>query len=365
MSSLRPYSRSRIVSRLPSSSSTVSRNIPLPPPTKVGCIRLGTVERRPSRETGWWPSGRARASWIQLRRRSVRCTRPPQGPWCAGIGPSRAPRSNDPPTGGQHMSSPRIRLHKGDLPAGVTFSGSVAIDTETLGLRPHRDRLCLVQLSGGNNEAHLVQLDGSDWSAPRLKALHQCRSPEDLPLRALRHRNAGPLAAGSNGTGLVHEDRVEAGAHLHGPTQPQGPVLGNPRPRAFQATAKLGLGGDRSHAAATGVCGVRCFASSRHQGAARGHARPRGAHGHGGGRFPIFAGAGAARSCRLRRHGHFRALTQDEITGDEVVGRPIVSHISRYLASQAGACPRFGPWPSGRDGACKAATARQTAGAGR
>ncbi|MFV0295982.1 MAG: ribonuclease D [Hyphomicrobiaceae bacterium] len=69
------------------------------------------------------------------------------------------------------MTSPRIHLHKGDLPASVTFTGSVAIDTETLGLRPHRDRLCLVQLSGGNNEAHLVQLDGKDWSAPRLRAL--------------------------------------------------------------------------------------------------------------------------------------------------------------------------------------------------
>jgi len=69
------------------------------------------------------------------------------------------------------MSSAKIRLHKGDLPADVTFTGSVAVDTETLGLRPHRDRLCVVQLSGGNNEAHLVQLDGEDWSAPRLKAL--------------------------------------------------------------------------------------------------------------------------------------------------------------------------------------------------
>ena len=69
------------------------------------------------------------------------------------------------------MTSPRIKLHKGDLPAGLSFGGSVAIDTETLGLRPHRDRLCLVQLSAGNNEAHLVQLDGTDWSAPRLKAL--------------------------------------------------------------------------------------------------------------------------------------------------------------------------------------------------
>jgi ribonuclease D len=64
-----------------------------------------------------------------------------------------------------------IKLHKGDLPAGVTFHDSVAIDTETLGLNPLRDRLCLVQLSGGDGNAHLVQLDGSDYSAPRLKAL--------------------------------------------------------------------------------------------------------------------------------------------------------------------------------------------------
>ncbi len=69
------------------------------------------------------------------------------------------------------MSAPRIKLHKGDLPAGVTFGSSVAVDTETLGLKPHRDRLCLVQLSAGNNEAHLIQLDGKNWSAPRLKAL--------------------------------------------------------------------------------------------------------------------------------------------------------------------------------------------------
>jgi ribonuclease D len=67
--------------------------------------------------------------------------------------------------------SPTIKLHKSDLPANVVFSGSVAIDTETLGLKPRRDRLCLVQLSAGDNSAHLVQLDGQDWSAPRLKAL--------------------------------------------------------------------------------------------------------------------------------------------------------------------------------------------------
>jgi ribonuclease D len=69
------------------------------------------------------------------------------------------------------MVAPRIELHKGDLPAGVSFSGAVAIDTETLGLRPHRDRLCLVQLSSGDNTAHLVQIGRGQHEAPRLKAL--------------------------------------------------------------------------------------------------------------------------------------------------------------------------------------------------
>ncbi len=50
------------------------------------------------------------------------------------------------------------QLHRGDLAKGVTFTGSVAVDTETMGLRLHRDRLCLVQLSGGDGNAHLVQI---------------------------------------------------------------------------------------------------------------------------------------------------------------------------------------------------------------
>lgn len=67
--------------------------------------------------------------------------------------------------------SPIVKLHKNDLPEGVLFKDAVAVDTETLGLVPRRDRLCLVQLSAGDGSAHLVQLDGKDWSAPRLKAL--------------------------------------------------------------------------------------------------------------------------------------------------------------------------------------------------
>ena len=68
-------------------------------------------------------------------------------------------------------SSPKIHLHKNDLPAGVSFGPSVAIDTETLGLKPQRDRLCVVQLSAGDGSAHLVQFDGNNWSAPRLRHL--------------------------------------------------------------------------------------------------------------------------------------------------------------------------------------------------
>jgi ribonuclease D len=64
-----------------------------------------------------------------------------------------------------------IKLYKGDLPAGLDFGSSVAIDTETLGLVPSRDKLCLVQLSSGDGNAHLVQLDRSTYDAPNLKAL--------------------------------------------------------------------------------------------------------------------------------------------------------------------------------------------------
>lgn len=69
------------------------------------------------------------------------------------------------------MAAPKISFHKGDLPEGVSFGDSVAIDTETLGLNPHRDRLCLVQLSAGDGTAHLVQLAAGAYAAPRLKAL--------------------------------------------------------------------------------------------------------------------------------------------------------------------------------------------------
>lgn len=65
-----------------------------------------------------------------------------------------------------------IRLHRNDLPNLDNYSGdAVAIDTETLGLNPHRDRLCVVQLSPGDGTADVVQIEAGQTSAPNLAAL--------------------------------------------------------------------------------------------------------------------------------------------------------------------------------------------------
>jgi ribonuclease D len=69
------------------------------------------------------------------------------------------------------MAHVKIHVHKGDLPDGLAFPRGVAVDSETLGLKPHRDRLCVLQLSGGDGVAHLVQFDGKNYTAPRLKTL--------------------------------------------------------------------------------------------------------------------------------------------------------------------------------------------------
>ena len=64
-----------------------------------------------------------------------------------------------------------ITLHKGDIPADLDFVDTLAVDTETLGLRFDRDPLCLVQLSSGDGNAHIVQLDRKTYDAPNLKKL--------------------------------------------------------------------------------------------------------------------------------------------------------------------------------------------------
>ena len=87
-----------------------------------------------------------------------------------------------------------VHFHEEDLPEGVLAPGSVAIDTETMGLITPRDRLCLVQISDGRGDEHLVRFGpGSDYAAPNLKAV--LNDPERLKLyhfgrfdiAALRH----------------------------------------------------------------------------------------------------------------------------------------------------------------------------------
>ena len=64
-----------------------------------------------------------------------------------------------------------VKLYRGDLPADFDPGSSIAIDTETLGLKPGRDKLCLVQISTGDGNAVLVQIDRDTFAAPNLKAL--------------------------------------------------------------------------------------------------------------------------------------------------------------------------------------------------
>lgn len=65
-----------------------------------------------------------------------------------------------------------VHFHEEDIPAGVLADGPVAVDTETMGLNSHRDRLCLLQISDGNGDEHLIRFGpNSDFSAPNLRAI--------------------------------------------------------------------------------------------------------------------------------------------------------------------------------------------------
>ncbi len=91
-----------------------------------------------------------------------------------------------------------IHMHKNDLPKNLDLGTSVAIDTETMGLNPHRDRLCLVQLSSGDGDAHLVSIANPSVDTPQLKALLANQSCTKLfhfarfDVAVLEH-NIGPI----------------------------------------------------------------------------------------------------------------------------------------------------------------------------
>ena len=91
-----------------------------------------------------------------------------------------------------------IHLHQNDLPEGLDLGPVVAIDTETMGLDPRRDRLCLVQLSSGDGTAHLVQIAKGQTSAPRL-----CALLADPQVEKLFHFARFDIAALYNAFGVV------------------------------------------------------------------------------------------------------------------------------------------------------------------
>jgi ribonuclease D len=91
-----------------------------------------------------------------------------------------------------------IRLHRGDLPDLSRFTGSVAVDTETMGLHPHRDRLCVVQLSAGDGTADVVQIPKDHADAPNLKKLLA-----DPAITKIFHFARFDLAALTNAFGVM------------------------------------------------------------------------------------------------------------------------------------------------------------------
>ena len=89
-------------------------------------------------------------------------------------------------------------LYHGDLPDGLDLGPVVAIDCETMGLNPHRDRLCVIQMSGGDGHAHLVQVAKGQTEAPNL-----CRMLADPEVLKLFHFGRFDIAAMLNAFGTI------------------------------------------------------------------------------------------------------------------------------------------------------------------
>ena len=89
-------------------------------------------------------------------------------------------------------------LYQNDLPDGLDLGPVVAIDCETMGLNPHRDRLCLIQMSGGDGDCHLVQVAKGQTEAPNL-----CKMLADSDVLKLFHFGRFDIAAMSNAFGTV------------------------------------------------------------------------------------------------------------------------------------------------------------------
>ncbi len=195
-----------------------------------------------------------------------------------------------------------VHVHDNDLPAEVRFAdGPIAVDTEAMGLVPGRDRLCLVQLSDGKGDEHLVKFKrGSDYSAPNLKA----------------------LLADSNRLKLYHFARFDIGmmsaylgimaAPLYCTRTASRLVRTYTDRHGLKDLVKELLNVDLSKQQQTSDWGAdelseRRALPSPAQGEARRATGARGAHRAGPGLLRFPADPRPPRPCRLARAGHFRA----------------------------------------------------------
>ena len=207
-----------------------------------------------------------------------------------------------------------VHHHDGDLPASVKFEGSVAIDTETMGLNPFRDALCVVQLSDGKGDAHVIRLRRPEYDCPNLKALvSNPRVLEDLPLRPFRPGHDPAMARRALLSGLLHQDRLAAGAHLHGSPFAEGDRARSCSISTCPRRSRVPTGGaSQLSEAQLSYAAYDVHLPSRDQGEARRHAGARRAYGPGPGLLRFPPGPGGARPLGLGRTGHFCTLLSCE-----------------------------------------------------
>ena len=205
-----------------------------------------------------------------------------------------------------------VHFHEEDLPAGRAVRGRVRSPSipRPWAWLPGRDRLCLVQLSDGKGDEHLVRFDrGSDYAAPNLKALlGDPESPEALSFRALRRRHhAAPISASWRRRSIARAPPRGWSAPIPTATASRtwSRSCSASTCRKQQQTSDWGARRDQRRAAR--ICGERRPLSSSAQGEARRAARARGPHGARPGLLRFPSRAGPARSRRLARTGHFRA----------------------------------------------------------
>ena len=134
-------------------------------------------------------------------------------------------------------------IHNNDLPENLDLGTSIAIDTETMGLNPHRDQLCLVQLSSGDGDAHLVKIAYPRADAPHLKSLLADPARAKLfhfarfDVAQILEHNIGPI-----GGAFIALKSRQISPHLYGSSWLERFVPRIAADRYIKATTIIGLG---------------------------------------------------------------------------------------------------------------------------